>query len=43
MMQCYVFDVNGLGAGSIGQSCVFDPSGRALYRGDTTEQIIPIK
>lgn len=43
MMQCYVFDVNGLGAGGNGQSCVFDPSGRALYRGDGTEQIIPIE
>lgn len=43
MMQCYVFDVNGLGAGGNGQSCVFDPSGRPLYRGDATEQIIPIE
>ena len=43
MMQCYVFDVNGLGAGGNGQSCVFDPSGRALYKGDVTEQIIPIE
>jgi predicted amidohydrolase len=43
MMQCFVFDVNGLGAGGNGQSCVFDPSGRALYRGDATEQIIPLE
>jgi predicted amidohydrolase len=43
MMQCFVFDVNGLGAGGNGQSCVFDPSGRVLYRGDSTEQIIPIE
>lgn len=43
MMQCYVFDVNGLGAGGNGQSCVFDPSGRRLYKGDATEQIIPIE
>jgi predicted amidohydrolase len=43
MMQCYVFDVNGLGAGGNGQSCVFDPSGNAVYRGDVTEQIIPIE
>ncbi len=43
MMQAYVFDVNGLGAGGNGQSCVFDPSGRALHRCDTTEQIIPIE
>jgi predicted amidohydrolase len=43
MMQCYVFDINGLGAGGNGQSAVYDPSGRALYRGDATEQIIPIE
>jgi predicted amidohydrolase len=43
MMQCYVFDVNGLGAGGNGRSCVFDPSGRQLFMGDTTEQIIPIE
>ena len=28
--QMYVFDINGLGAGGNGQSCVFDPSGRLL-------------
>jgi deaminated glutathione amidase len=43
MMQCFVFDVNGLGAGGNGQSCVFDPAGHALFRGDATEQIIPIE
>ena len=43
MMQCYVFDMNGLGAGGNGQSCVFDPSGRQLHRADATEQIIPIE
>ena len=43
MMQCYVFDINGLGAGGNGHSAVFDPSGRALYRGDVNEQIIPIE
>jgi predicted amidohydrolase len=43
MMQCYIFDVNGLGAGGNGQSCVFDPSGRVLHRCDATEQIVPIE
>jgi hypothetical protein len=43
MMQCYVFDVNGLGAGGNGQSCVFDPAGRQLHKCDATEQIIPIE
>jgi predicted amidohydrolase len=43
MMQCYIFDVNGLGAGGNGQSAVFDPSGRVLHRADATEQIIPVE
>jgi hypothetical protein len=43
MMQAYVFDINGLGAGGNGQSAVFDPSGRALHKADATEQIIPIE
>ncbi len=43
MMQCYVFDVNGLAAGGNGQSCVFDPSGRMLHKGDNSEQIIPVE
>ncbi len=43
MFQAFVFDINGLGAGGNGRSAVFDPSGRALYTGDTTEQIIPIE
>lgn len=43
MFQCYVFDVNGLGAGGIGRSAVFDPAGRLLYQADTVDQIIPIE
>lgn len=43
MFQCYVFDVNGLGAGGNGRSAVFDPAGRALFQGDVSEQIIPIE
>lgn len=43
MFQCYVFDINGLGAGGNGQSAVFDPAGRALHRADATEQVIPIE
>ena len=42
-MQCYVFDINGLGAGGNGQSAVFDPNGRKLHQADATEQIIPIE
>jgi deaminated glutathione amidase len=41
--QCYVFDINGLGAGGLGRSCVFDPSGTALYEAAGLEEIIPIE
>ncbi|MDQ2694260.1 MAG: carbon-nitrogen hydrolase family protein [Pseudomonadota bacterium] len=43
MFQCYVFDINGLGAGGNGHSCVIDPSGRTLHRADGHEQLIPIE
>jgi hypothetical protein len=43
MFQCFMFDVNGLGAGGNGQSCVIDPSGRFLHKADTLEQFIPIE
>lgn len=43
MFQCYVFDINGLGAGGNGQSCVVDPSGRYLHKSLTNEEFIPIE
>jgi len=41
--QCYVFDINGLGAGGIGQSCVLDPSARVLHQAGEHEEYIPIE
>src|SRR5262245_22875386 len=41
--QCYVFDINGLGAGGLGRSCVFDPSGTALHEAAGLEEIMPIE
>jgi len=43
MFQCYVFDINGLGAGGTGHSCVIDPSGVALYEAAGQEEIIPVE
>lgn len=43
IFQCYVFDINGLGACGNGRSAVFDPSGRVLYQADTTDQFIPVE
>ncbi len=41
--QCYVFDVNGLGAGGIGRSSVFGPGGTPIYEARGAEEIIPIE
>jgi len=41
--QCYVFDVNGLGAGGIGRSCIFGPGGTAIYEARGAEEILPIE
>lgn len=43
LFQCYVFDINGLGAGGNGRSCVVDPAGRFLYQSSVQEDIIPIE
>ncbi len=41
--QCYVFDVNGLGAGGIGRSCVADPNATMLYQTYGQEDLFPIE
>ncbi len=41
--QCYVFDINGIGAGGIGRSCVVGPGGNMLYEARGSEEIIPIE
>jgi len=41
--QCYVFDINGLGAGGIGRSCVFGPGGTPLYEARGNEEIIALE
>ena len=43
MFQCYVVDINGLGAGGNGRSCVIDPAGRTLYQAGEQEELIPIE
>jgi len=43
MFQCYVFDVNGIGAGGYGRSAVFDPSGTPLYQAAGQEELIPLE
>lgn len=41
--QCYVFDINGVGAGGVGRSCVIDPSGHVLHQAAGQEEIIPVE
>lgn len=41
--QCYVIDVNGLGAGGIGRSCVIDPSATVLHQSGGQEDMFPIE
>jgi predicted amidohydrolase len=41
--QCYVFDVNGIGAGGNGRSIVCGPDGRVLYTASVGNEIIPIE
>jgi len=41
--QCYVFDVNGLGAGGVGRSCVVDPSAHVIHQSAGQEDMFPIE
>ncbi|MCV2864513.1 carbon-nitrogen hydrolase family protein [Albidovulum sediminicola] len=41
--QCYVFDVNGLGAGGVGRSLVVDPTATVLHQSAGQEDIFPIE
>src|SRR5699024_2770609 len=41
--QCYVFDINGIGAGGYGYSIVCGPNGRILHQGGSGEEIIPLE
>ena len=41
--QCYVIDVNGLGAGGVGKSCVVDPTATVLHQSAGQEDMFPIE
>jgi len=41
--QCFVFDVNGLGAGGTGRSIVVGPAGDVLHQSGGAEEMIPIE
>ncbi|MFW8595543.1 carbon-nitrogen hydrolase family protein [Cribrihabitans neustonicus] len=41
--QCYVIDVNGLGAGGVGRSLVVDPAATVLHQSAGQEDLFPIE
>ena len=41
--QCYIFDVNGLGAGGVGRSLVVDPSSTVLHQSGGQEDMFPLE
>ncbi len=41
--QCYVFDINGLGAGGVGRSCVIDSAGTILHQAGGGEEVMTIE
>ena len=41
--QCYVFDVNGVGAGGYGRSSICDPEGTVLYEAGSSEEMLPLE
>lgn len=41
--QCFLFDINGLGAGGTGRSIVVGPAGDVLHQSGAGEEMIPIE
>lgn len=41
--QCYVFDVNGLGAGGVGRSLAVDPAATVLHQSAGQEDMFPLE
>ncbi len=41
MFQTYIFDINGIGIGGNGRSCVIDPSGRTIHQSSVQKELIP--
>jgi len=41
LFQSYIIDINGLGVGGVGQSCIVDPSGHVVHQaGETNEFLV---
>jgi len=41
LFQSYIIDINGLGVGGVGKSCIVDPSGHVIHQaGETNEYLV---
>jgi len=40
LFQSYIIDINGLGVGGVGQSCIIDPAGRVVYQAGATDEFV---
>lgn len=40
IFQSYIIDINGLGVGGVGQSCIIDPTGKAVHQAGTAEEFL---
>ena len=41
--QCYIIDINGLGSGGVGRSCIVDPTSMVLHQSAGQEDMFPIE
>lgn len=41
--QCYVVDINGAGAGGVGQSCFVGPEGDVIHQAGANEELLPFE
>jgi len=40
LFQSYIIDINGLGVGGVGKSCLIDPSGRVIHQSGESEEYL---
>jgi len=40
LFQSYIIDINGLGAGGVGKSCLVDPAGRVIHQSGESEEYL---
>jgi len=40
IFQSYIIDINGLGVGGVGKSCIVDPSGHTIHQAGETEEYL---